>query len=89
MDVDPSFSEYTELQEQECRKLLQLLDEMGIATADRSYAPGDAAGIWQPGAQLGCPPQAVAAAVTRDGLRIAAVTTDTDRYAELVPVRPG
>jgi CRP-like cAMP-binding protein len=42
VDVDPSFPEYTELQEQECRKLLQLLDEMGIATADRTYAPGDA-----------------------------------------------
>ena len=42
MDVDPSFPEYTELQEQECRKLLQLLDDMGIATADRTYAPGDA-----------------------------------------------
>src|ERR687890_933175 len=42
MDVDPSFPEYTELQERECRKLLQLLDDMGIATADRTYAPGDA-----------------------------------------------
>ena len=42
MGVDPSFPEYTELQEQECRKLLQLLDKMGIATADRTYAPGDA-----------------------------------------------
>src|SRR3712207_1185377 len=42
MDVDPSVPEYTELQEQECRKLLQLLREMDIATADRSYAPGDA-----------------------------------------------
>jgi CRP/FNR family transcriptional regulator, global nitrogen regulator len=42
MDVDPSFPEYTELQEQECRKLLQLLGEIGIATADRTYAPGEA-----------------------------------------------
>src|SRR5918992_1344685 len=42
MDVDPSVPEYTELQEQECRQLLQLLREMGIATADRTYQPGDA-----------------------------------------------
>src|SRR3990170_7156526 len=42
MDVDPSFPEYTELQEQECRALLQLLDDMGIATADRTYELGDA-----------------------------------------------
>src|SRR5919112_4597735 len=42
MDVDPSVPEYTQLQEQECQKLLQLLREMDIATADRSYAPGDA-----------------------------------------------
>src|SRR4028118_595309 len=42
MDVDPSVPEYTALQEQECRKLLQLLREMDIATADRSYALGDA-----------------------------------------------
>src|ERR671917_2113671 len=42
MDVDPSLPEYTELQERECRQLLQLLEDMGIATADRIYAPGDA-----------------------------------------------
>ena len=42
MDVDPSISEYTELQEQECRSLLRLMEEMGIATADRTYRPGDA-----------------------------------------------
>src|SRR3990170_5331513 len=42
MDVDPSFPEYTELQEQECRALLQLLDDMGIASAERTYGPGDA-----------------------------------------------
>ncbi len=34
--------EYTRLQEEECRSLLRLLEEMGIATADRTYAPGDA-----------------------------------------------
>ncbi|CAA9445445.1 MAG: Transcriptional regulator, Crp/Fnr family [uncultured Rubrobacteraceae bacterium] len=42
MDVDPSLSEYTELQEQESRSLLRLIEEMGIATADRTYRPGDA-----------------------------------------------
>jgi CRP-like cAMP-binding protein len=42
MDVDPSLPEYTMLQERECRELLQLLDQMGIATADRVYGPGDA-----------------------------------------------
>ncbi|MEJ7842769.1 MAG: Crp/Fnr family transcriptional regulator [Rubrobacter sp.] len=42
MDVDPSISEYTGLQEQECRSLLRLMEEMGIATADRTYRPGDA-----------------------------------------------
>ena len=42
MDVDPSISEYTELQQQECRALLSLMEEMGIATADRTYRPGDA-----------------------------------------------
>src|ERR687889_371000 len=40
--VDISLTEYTKLQEQECRSLLQLLGEMGIATADRVYQPGDA-----------------------------------------------
>src|SRR5215217_4478340 len=40
--VDISLTEYTKLQEQECRALLQLLGEMGIATADRVYGPGDA-----------------------------------------------
>src|SRR5918998_5351018 len=38
MDVDPSLPEYTELQERECRQLLQLLRDMGIATADRPYS---------------------------------------------------
>ena len=42
MEVDPSVSEYTALQEQECRELLRILEEMGIATAERTYAPGDA-----------------------------------------------
>src|SRR5919112_605848 len=40
--MDPSIPEYTRLQEEECRSLLRLLEEMGIATADRNYAPGDA-----------------------------------------------
>ena len=42
MDVDPSVSEYTELQEEECRGLLRLLADLGIATAERTYGPGDA-----------------------------------------------
>ncbi|MDQ3375610.1 MAG: Crp/Fnr family transcriptional regulator [Actinomycetota bacterium] len=42
MDMDPSIPEYTRLQEEECRSLLRLLEEMGIATADRTYRPGDA-----------------------------------------------
>jgi CRP/FNR family transcriptional regulator len=40
--MDPSIPEYTRLQEEECRSLLRLLEEMGIATADRTYGPGDA-----------------------------------------------
>ncbi|CAN5668008.1 cAMP-activated global transcriptional regulator CRP [soil metagenome] len=42
MSIDYSLPEYTELQERECRDLLDLLAEMGIATADRTYSPGDA-----------------------------------------------
>jgi CRP-like cAMP-binding protein len=42
VEMDPSLPEYTRLQEEECRSLLRLLEEMGIATADRNYAPGDA-----------------------------------------------
>ena len=42
MEADSSLPEYTKLQEQECRSLLRLLEEMGIATADRTYRPGDA-----------------------------------------------
>ena len=40
--VEISLTEYTKLQELECRSLLRLLGEMGIATADRVYGPGDA-----------------------------------------------
>src|SRR5919107_3069941 len=40
--MDPSIPEYTRLQEEECRSLLRLLEEMGIATANRTYQPGDA-----------------------------------------------
>ena len=42
MNVDYSLPEYTALQEQECRDLLELLHSMGVATADRTYDPGDA-----------------------------------------------
>jgi CRP-like cAMP-binding protein len=42
MDIEVSSTEYTKLQEQECRSLLQLLEDLGIATADRIYQPGDA-----------------------------------------------
>jgi CRP-like cAMP-binding protein len=42
VEMDPSLPEYTRLQEEECRSLLRLLEEMGIAMADRAYAPGDA-----------------------------------------------
>ncbi|HKH09533.1 MAG TPA: Crp/Fnr family transcriptional regulator [Rubrobacter sp.] len=42
MDMDPSIPEYTRLQGEECRSLLRLLEEMGIATANRTYRPGDA-----------------------------------------------
>ena len=42
MVMDPSIPEYTRLQEEECRSLLGLLEEMGIATANRTYRPGDA-----------------------------------------------
>lgn len=40
MDADLSAG-YSELQEQECRSLLVLLEEMGVPKADRIYAPGD------------------------------------------------
>lgn len=34
-------ADYTELQERECRELLGMLREMGIAFAERTYKPGD------------------------------------------------
>ncbi|MDQ3912993.1 MAG: Crp/Fnr family transcriptional regulator [Actinomycetota bacterium] len=43
MDVDLAWGEeYGELQEQECRELLEILRGMGVASADRIYQPGDA-----------------------------------------------
>ncbi|MBA3389703.1 MAG: Crp/Fnr family transcriptional regulator [Rubrobacter sp.] len=42
MEADPYLQDYRELQEKECRELLDLLAGMGIATADRVYRPGDA-----------------------------------------------
>ncbi|WP_162924489.1 Crp/Fnr family transcriptional regulator [Rubrobacter indicoceani] len=41
MELDQSLSEYSRLREQECRELLRLFEELGIATAERVYAPGD------------------------------------------------
>ncbi|WP_273845125.1 Crp/Fnr family transcriptional regulator [Rubrobacter calidifluminis] len=40
MEVDPSL-EYRQVQEQECRELLGLLEGLGIAVAERIYQPGD------------------------------------------------
>lgn len=42
MDAELSWPEVKELQEQECQGLLSLLQEMGVASADRTYLPGDA-----------------------------------------------
>ena len=42
MAVDAAVSEYGEVQEAECRELLEILKGMGIASADRVYKPGDA-----------------------------------------------
>jgi CRP/FNR family transcriptional regulator len=43
VDVDLAWGEeYGELQEQECRELLEILRGMGVASADRIYQPGDA-----------------------------------------------
>lgn len=42
MDAGVSWTEYKDLQEQECRELLRLLEELGIASAQRYYGPGDA-----------------------------------------------
>ena len=39
--VDAAVSEYGEVQEEECRALLAILREMGVASADRIYKPGD------------------------------------------------
>lgn len=41
MEADLSLPEYTRLQEDECRELLEILRGMGIASADRLYQPGD------------------------------------------------
>ncbi|MEX5717379.1 F510_1955 family glycosylhydrolase [Geodermatophilus maliterrae] len=49
---------------------------VGVDPAGTLWTSVDAADTWQPGTQLGSPPQAVAAAATGDGLRIAAVTVD-------------
>jgi CRP/FNR family transcriptional regulator len=48
VDAEPVWGEYGEMQEQEylqereCRELLAILRSMGIASADRTYQPGDA-----------------------------------------------
>ena len=42
MEPDPAFDDYGEVQEGECRELLEILRRMGIASADRTYRPGDA-----------------------------------------------
>lgn len=42
MEAEFSWPEIKELQEQECRGLMSLLQEMGVASADRTYMPGDA-----------------------------------------------
>jgi CRP/FNR family transcriptional regulator len=42
LGVDAEWGEYGEVQEQECRDLLAILQGMGIASADRVYKPGDA-----------------------------------------------
>jgi CRP/FNR family transcriptional regulator, global nitrogen regulator len=40
--VETGISEFGEVQEQECRELLEILRGLGIASADRIYQPGDA-----------------------------------------------
>jgi CRP/FNR family transcriptional regulator, global nitrogen regulator len=40
--ADLTWGEYGELQEEECRELLEILQDMGVASADRVYQPGDA-----------------------------------------------
>lgn len=42
MEAEFSWPEIKELQEQECRGLLGLLQDMGVASADRTYQQGDA-----------------------------------------------
>ncbi len=42
LDVEAAISEYGEVQESECRALLEILKGMGIASADRVYKAGDA-----------------------------------------------
>jgi CRP/FNR family transcriptional regulator, global nitrogen regulator len=42
LGVNAAWDEYGEVQEQECRDLLAILQGMGIASADRVYQPGDA-----------------------------------------------
>ena len=49
---------------------------VGVDPAGVVWTSADAATSWQPGPQLGSPPQAVAAAVVGGGLRIAVMTTD-------------
>ncbi len=40
--AETGIGEFREVQEQECRELLEILRGMGIASADRIYQPGDA-----------------------------------------------
>jgi CRP-like cAMP-binding protein len=42
LGADTTWDEYGEVQEQECRDLLAILQGMGVASADRAYKPGDA-----------------------------------------------
>ncbi|HVE99972.1 MAG TPA: Crp/Fnr family transcriptional regulator [Rubrobacteraceae bacterium] len=42
MAVETGIGEFGEVQEQECRELLEILRGLGIASADRIYQPGDA-----------------------------------------------
>lgn len=42
MDSEIPWPEWRDLQEEECRELLSLLRGLGIASAERSYQPGDA-----------------------------------------------
>jgi CRP/FNR family transcriptional regulator, global nitrogen regulator len=42
VSADLAWDDYGEVQEQECRELLAILRDMGVASADRVYQPGDA-----------------------------------------------